>query len=99
MLSHRYDLSTIQAVHSPEWDYFDKNRPDEELALIPLVELSDLLNYELDGTPVGSVHGPSVVAIIQYTPAPGKEVDVAKNYNAFVVPFLRKVPGFQRARK
>lgn len=95
----RYDLTSIQAVHSPEWDDFDKNRPEEELALIPLVERSDLLNYVEHGKPVGGVSGPSIVAQIQYTPASGAGDAVDKNWELFVVPFLKRIPGFQRARR
>lgn len=94
-----YDLATINAVEDKEWQDFDENRPQNELDIISRINSTDLLNYVLEGEPVGGVHGPSVMAWIQYTPAPGKEAEVADSFAKSLVPYLKSIPGFQRARK
>ena len=77
----------------------DTHRPANELDIISRIAFVDLLNYELDGTPVGSVHGPSVLGFYQFTPTEGQEDYVHSAYDDQLVPILQKIQGFQRARR
>lgn len=94
-----FDVTEPEVFTGPEWTYFDTHRPAYELDIISRVNTSDFLYLAQEGTPVGGVHGPSVLAFIQYTPNNGTEEFVRGGVELGLIPYLQTIKGFQRARE